>query len=81
VLINPRRIEILDEHTLAAFRRKTSAELLAMGFAMWDYGRKRMESAVRDQYPEWTDTQVQQEVSRRLLHESRTALVPAGRDA
>ena len=80
--LNPNRIEILDEHTLAAFRRKSPAELLATGFAMWRYARARSEAAVRWQYPDWSDEQVRREVSRRFLEDgSRTALVPARRDA
>ncbi len=79
--INPRRIEILDEHTLAAARRKSSAELLAAWFAMWRYARERMEASVRWQYPSWSDEEVRREVSRRLLEDgSRTALVPIRRD-
>lgn len=79
--VNPRRIEVMDEQTLAVCRQKSSAELLAVGFSMWRYARARMESAVRWQYPELADAEVWREVSRRLLDGSRTALVPARRDA
>jgi hypothetical protein len=79
--IEPRRIEIMDPQMLAIWRKKSSAESLAIGLRMWDYGRQRMEASVRWQYPDWTDEQVKREVSRRFLAESRTALVPPGEGA
>jgi hypothetical protein len=80
--IDPRRIEILDEPTLDAFRRMTPAELLATSFAMWRSVRAQSEAGVRWQHPDWTCEQVRREVSRRFLEDgSRTALVPARRNA
>jgi hypothetical protein len=68
--VDPRRIELLDEVTLAAMRRMTSDQKLRASFDLWRYARDRTEAAVRWQYPDFDDRAVRKEVARRILRGS-----------
>jgi hypothetical protein len=66
----PKHIEVIDEVMADVYRRKTSAQRLAIAHGMWRYARQRIEAAVRWRHPEWDDRSVAREVSRRLLNGS-----------
>ena len=68
--LDPRQIEVMDDATAMAMRRKTPAERLAIAFDLWEYAREHVEAAVRWQHPEWNDQLVLKEIARRMLHES-----------
>jgi hypothetical protein len=68
--LDPSTIEVMDDRMAEVYRRKTSAERLAIANGMWRYARERIEATVRSQHPDWDARSVIHEVARRLLHGS-----------
>jgi hypothetical protein len=68
--VKPSQIEMIDDAMADVYRKKTSAERLAIAHDLWRYARQRIEAAVRWQFPQWNDDEVRQEVNRRLLRGS-----------
>jgi hypothetical protein len=62
-----KRIEVIDDQMAAIYRSKSSAEKLAIAHGIWRYTRERLGMAIRNQFPQWDDKAVNQEVSRRML--------------
>jgi hypothetical protein len=60
--------EVVDHETAAILRKKSPTERLAIAHGMWRSARNMLLCALRSQHPEWTDEQVEREVSRRLSH-------------
>lgn len=58
---------------VAGLRRLTGAEKLATAGALFRMARKIKAAAVRRRYPEWTEAQIQREVSRIILTSSSGA--------
>ena len=67
-MIDPRRIELLEPMVAEILRRKTPAERLQMTLESNRFLRQRLEAHLRHQHADWTDSQVQAEVARRVLH-------------
>lgn len=65
-MIDPRRIEVIDDATVEALRRLTPAERWRVANEMVEQCRKMVEAGVRSAYPKWTAEQVREEVARRL---------------
>ena len=68
--LNADRIEVMDDAMAEVYRRKSTAERLAVAHGMWRYARMRLLAAVKWQHPEWDDDAIRREVSRRLMHGS-----------
>ena len=78
--VKPSQIEVMDDAMADVYRKKTSAERLAIAHDLWRYARQRIEAAVRWQFPQWNDDDVLREVNRRMLGGSDgTAELPARR--
>ena len=61
------RIEVVDERVAEILRRMTPAQRVEMALDCGRTIREVAACAVRRQHPDWTDKQVQQEVSRRMI--------------
>lgn len=68
--MNPRKpaIEVMDDAMADILRRKTPAERLRITGRMWRSARVLLRSAIRLQYPDWDENQVNREVVRRISH-------------
>jgi len=64
--LNPNNIEVIDEATAEAFRRRTGVECMMQSLSMFAFGRDLIHQAVRDQHPDWSDEQVREEAFRRI---------------
>ena len=62
------QIEVLDDEVAEVLRRKTPAERMALVGEAWDFARRWVRAAVRAEQPDWDESAVQAEVSRRLLN-------------
>jgi hypothetical protein len=63
------QIEVMDDEMVEIYRRMTTWQRLAVSFGMWDYTRKRVEAAVRWLHPDWDETAIKREITRRMLRE------------
>jgi hypothetical protein len=61
-------VEIIDPAMVECLRRLTPAQRLTTAFNMWETARVITGGAVRSQFPQWTEEQVNREVARRLSH-------------
>ena len=61
-------VEILDPIVVECLKRMTPQERLLQAFRFWETGRAMVWGSVRQQYPEWSDDQVEREAARRLSH-------------
>lgn len=64
------RVEVLDEAMVEVLRQKTPAERVAMVFDAEQTLLAMLGANLRASYPNWTDTQVNQEIARRRRLES-----------
>ena len=48
------------------YRQKTPTQRLEIAFSMWRSCRKIVTAAVKDQFPDWSEQQRQQEIARRM---------------
>jgi len=62
-------IEQMDEAMVAVLKRKTPTERILMVSDMSEFLRSSLRNVLRQQHPEWTTAQIQQEVMRRCLNE------------
>jgi hypothetical protein len=65
-IIEPTRIEVVDDQMAEILRQKTPAERVAMIGAANRTARVLAEAGARHIYPEWTDAQIHAEVLRRV---------------
>jgi hypothetical protein len=63
-------IEVIDDATAEMLRRKTPAEKIAIVCDANDTLRILVAGGIRWQHPGWTQTQVQEEVARRMTREA-----------
>lgn len=64
--IDPRRIEVIDDATVAALRDLTPAQRVQKGLEMNAFNRAIIEAGVRRAHPDWSDEQVRDETGRRF---------------
>lgn len=64
--IDPRNIEVIDEELAKVLRKKTPAERVEMISAAHRTARMLAAAGIRYQHPDWQESQVQQEVIRRV---------------
>lgn len=62
------RIEVPDDEMCKILRLKSEAERLAIAFGMWRFARDMIRANLRQEHPDWTTEQVEQQTSRRLSH-------------
>lgn len=67
--IDPQRIEVIDDQTVAMLRQMTPVQRLLRGLEMCDSARIIVAAGIRAQHPEWSNERVQQEVVRRFTRE------------
>jgi hypothetical protein len=65
--VDPRNVELMDAAMVPVLRRMTPEQRLASAHSMWRYARVRVETAVREDHPDWSDAQVSREILRRML--------------
>ena len=58
--------EMIDDEMAAVLRRKTGAERLEIAFGMIRSARTMLENHFRTQHPDWDQTRIQQEASKRI---------------
>jgi len=66
MIVDWRRIEVLDEAMAGVLRRKTPAERLAIGFGLWRSARTLLRGQLASLHPEWDVQRLEREVARRL---------------
>jgi hypothetical protein len=57
---SPQMVEIL--------RSKTPEERLEVAFGMWTSTRDIVSAAVTQQHPDWSETQINREIAKRMSH-------------
>ena len=62
------QIEVIDPSMVEILRRKTPAERLSIAFGMWESVRTMLLSQLAEMHPDWSLTQVEREVARRMSH-------------
>lgn len=62
------KLELPDEAMCAVLRQKTEAERLAISFRMWSFARDMIHSTLRQEHPDWSSGQIDQQVARRMSH-------------
>ena len=65
--IDPPRIEMPDPAVLESLRRKTHAQRAKITSDAHRAARTMIESQLRFQHPEWSDTQIHEELLMRLI--------------
>ena len=60
------RLEMVDRETAAVLRRKSPRERLEIAFRMWSTTRAMLAGMLRRENPEWSDQDVDAEITRRL---------------
>ena len=61
-------VEVIDDEVAEIYRGMTEAERLQIAFGMWRSARRMVTSAVRSEHPDWTESQITEEVALRLSH-------------
>lgn len=62
----PPVVEMMDSMMVEIMRNKTPAQRLAIAFRMWDSARLIVKGGVRYQHPDWSDEEVEHEISLRM---------------
>ena len=62
------QIEVLDSSMADVLRRKTPAQRLKIGFALWNSTKRMLTAHLSTEHPDWTPNRISQEVVRRLSH-------------
>lgn len=62
------QIELVDEIVAEILRRKTPAERIRIGFALWTSACTMLTAHLASQHRDWSEQRVREEVARRLSH-------------
>jgi hypothetical protein len=65
-MIDPRRIEVIDDATVAMLRRMSPIERVRRGLGMGDFARRTLEAGVRYAHPGWDEQRIKTEALRRF---------------
>jgi hypothetical protein len=65
-ILDPSRIEVVDEAAAEILRRKTPAEKIEMALGCSRLIRQVIEGRIRSLHPDWPDEEVAREVARRV---------------
>ncbi len=60
------QIEVVDTMMAEVLRRKTPAQRISIGFAMWDSAKRMLTAHLSSEHPDWSMPHVHREVVRRL---------------
>jgi len=60
--------DFVDDLMAQVLRQKTEAQRLAIAHGMWSHARKMLLAVLRDEHPDWSAVQIQQESAHRLSH-------------
>jgi len=61
-------VEVMDPMVVEIMRKKKPAERLAISFGMWENARVMIRGTLEQNYPDWSEEQVNQELVRRISH-------------
>ncbi len=61
-------VEVMDPMVVEIMRKKRPQERLAISFGMWESARVMIQGTLRQQHPDWSKEQINQEVVRRISH-------------
>ena len=64
----PEHIEMVDDAMVEVLRSKSPAERIAISHSMWRYATSMITNMLHKNHPEWSASQLQAEVARRLSH-------------
>ena len=64
------RAKMIHPRVAAALREKTGMERLRLAHEAWELARDRLTAFLASQHPEWSPTEVQAEVAKRLLSDA-----------
>lgn len=62
------QIEVVDTVMAEVLRRKTPAQRIRIGFAMWDSAKRMLIAHLSSEHPDWSMPHIHREVVRRLSH-------------
>jgi hypothetical protein len=66
-LLDPRRIEVVDDDLAAVLRTKTPTQKASLMFSANRFIRARIAAHLFSHHPDWPEDKVQAEVARRML--------------
>ena len=66
--LDPGQIEVVDDAMAEILRRKTPAERIRIGFALWTSARDMLLTHMEKTHPDWDKSRIEKEVARRLSH-------------
>lgn len=64
--LDPRRIEVIDDESAAVLRARSGAERVRMIDELMSFYRKSLAAKLARQYPDWTQSQIEEEIARRV---------------
>lgn len=67
-MLDPSRIEVVDNETARVLRGKSGAERLQIASDMYALARRMLISHLRSEHPDWDEERINREASRRLSH-------------
>ena len=75
-MIDPRKIEVLDDEMVAIYRAMTPGQKIRMGCEFNRIARDAVGSYLRSKHADWTDEQVSTEIARWVLGEELWSQLP-----
>lgn len=66
MILDWRRIEVVDDLMAEVLHRKTPAERIRIGFGLWRSARRLLRAQLASLHPDWDQQGIDQEVARRL---------------
>lgn len=68
MLLDSRRIEVVDDEMAAVLRAKTGSERLAIADGMYHFARVSLLNVLKGEHPDWSEQKIQAEAAHRLSH-------------
>ena len=59
---------VVSDEMAEIFRNKTPGEKLRMMNDMWKFAQRLIRAKVRQEYPDWTEEQINKETASRMSH-------------
>ena len=63
-MIDPKRMEVVDEAVAAVLRTKTPAQRVELAFQAGALARTMMAAGVKSRHPDWSAQEIRREVAR-----------------
>ena len=67
-MLDPRRIEVLDDAMVEVLRAKTGAERQRIANEMFRMAQRMIRSSLRARHPDWDEERLPRETARRISH-------------